>query len=90
MLLFLDILILFRSGTCFMTVIEHGRGHGTVQSSAYQQKSHGCKYVENRQTMQKKNLVVEHCCGNKGRSLSSVISEIIKILHKYVGSNNIW
>lgn len=64
---------------------ECGRGHGTVWSSEYQQKSLGCKYVEISQTMQKKILFTEECCGNEGRFFSSVISEIIKIQHKYVG-----
>jgi len=37
-----------------MTVIECGRGHSTAQSSEYQQKSHGYKYVQNGQTMRGK------------------------------------
>lgn len=83
-MLFLAILIWFRSGACFIAVIECERGHRTVQSSEYQQKSHGCKYVENRQNMGKKTLFAEHCSDNKRKCLSSSISEIKRILHKYV------
>lgn len=54
MSLFLDVLILFRSATCFMTVIECSSGHSTVWSSEQQQcMLDGCKYVEKRQSMQK-------------------------------------
>lgn len=45
-----------------MTVIECGRGHGTVWSSEYQQKSQGCKYVKKQANHGHKQLCVEHCC----------------------------
>lgn len=81
MMLLLDILILSEPSTCFMTVIECGRGHVTACSSEYQQNPMDVNMFKKKNTdnqLKKKQLFVI-CCDNEGGILSSTVSEIIKI-----------